>query len=209
MTQNLKIFFAVFLLSLPLWWTLNIFSKGLEDFFFGLELAHNSQIFTAQAALEKEFQEMLPLKKRGATPFKLDSSSALSIFVKVPSQESKVLFEKDAEKKLAIASVTKLMGALVVARHIPLDKEVRITREAVLEEEDFGQLREGDRFVVRDLLYPLLMESSNDASAAFALEVGGSNFLKLMNQEAASLGLENTFFVNHAGLDPDIPGGAH
>ena len=208
MNANTKIFLGVFLLSLPFWWTLNIFSQHMEDFFLFSELARNPQIFTAQAALEIKVQEVLPLKRQGDAPLKLSSTSALAVFVNGKTQESKVLFEKDTEKKLAIASLTKLMGALVVARHYALDDKIVISRAAVLEEENFGQLREGDEFLRRDLLYPLLMESSNDASAAFALEIGVSNFLDLMNQEAGFLGLENTFFVNHAGLDPDIPGGA-
>ena len=99
------------------------------------------------------------------------------------------------------------MGALVIARHYALDEEIVISRAAVLEEENFGQLKEGDTFISRDLLYPLLMESSNDASAAFALKIGMYNFLDFMNQEANFLDLENTFFVNHAGLDPDVKDG--
>ena len=208
MTGNLKIFLGVFLLSLPFWWTINIVNERLEDFFLFSELAQNPQVFTAQTALETKVQEVLPLKIRDSSFLELNGASALSVFVNKETQESKVLFEKDTERKLAIASLTKLMGALVVARHYSLDEEITISRAAVLEEENFGELREGDKFIIRELLYPLLMESSNDASAAFALEVGIYNFLDLMNQEAGFLGLENTFFVNHAGLDPDIPGGA-
>ena len=207
MSKNLKIFFTVFLLSLPVWWTLNVFSTHLEDFFLFSELARNSKTFTAQAALEAKVQQILPLQKRDVTSLELSSISALTVFVNAKTKESKVLFKKDTEKKLAIASLTKLMGALVVARHYPLNEEIIISRAAVLEEENFGELRQGDIFSHRALLYPLLMESSNDASAAFALKVGMYNFLDLMNQEAGFLGLKNTFFVNHAGLDPDIPGG--
>ena len=207
MSKNLKIFFTVFLLSLPVWWTLNVFSTHLEDFFLFSELARNSKTFTAQAALEAKVQQILPLQKRDVTSLELSSISALTVFVNAKTKESKVLFKKDTEKKLAIASLTKLMGALVVVRHYPLNEEIIISRAAVLEEENFGELRQGDIFSHRALLYPLLMESSNDASAAFALKVGMYNFLDLMNQEAGFLGLKNTFFVNHAGLDPDIPGG--
>lgn len=208
MNPNLKMFLGVFFLSLPFWWTLNIFSQYTEDFFLFTQLAQNPQIFTAQAALETKVQEVLPLKKWGAASLQLDSASALTVFVNAKTLESKPLFEKDTEKKLAIASLTKLMGSLVVMRHYPLEEEITISRAAVLEEENFGQLKVGDRFWPQDLLYPLLMESSNDASAAFALEIGMSNFLDLMNQEAIFLGLKDTFFVNHAGLDPDIKGGA-
>jgi len=207
MNKNLKIFLGVFLLSLPFWWTLNIFSTHLEDFFLFSELAQNPQIFTAQAALETQVQKVLPLKKGDTASLQLDSTSALAVFVNEKAQDSKVLFEKDTEKKLAIASLTKLMGALVVARHYSLDEEITISRAAVQEEENFGQLKVGDRFTTQNLLYPLLMESSNDASAAFAFKIGIYNFLDLMNQEASFLGLKNTFFVNHAGLDPDIPNG--
>ncbi|MCH7552339.1 D-alanyl-D-alanine carboxypeptidase [Patescibacteria group bacterium] len=208
MSRNLKIFFGVFLLTLPLWWTLNIFSKDMENFFLFSELARNPQIFTAQAALEVKVQEALPFKKQGSALLELSGVSALTIFVNVKNQDSKVLFKKNADEKLAIASLSKLMGALVVARHYNLDEEITISRAAVLEEESFGQLKMGDRFLIQDLLYPMLMESSNDASAAFALKIGMPDFLNLMNQEAVFLGLENTFFVNHAGLDPDIQGGA-
>jgi len=207
MNRNLKTFLGVLLVSLPFWWTFNIFSNGLENFFLFSELARNPQIFTAQAALEIKLQQVLPFKKQGDAPLELNSISALAIFVNKQTQESKVLFEKDTDKKLAIASLTKLMGALVIARHYALDEEIVISRAAVLEEENFGQLKEGDTFISRDLLYPLLMESSNDASAAFALKIGMYNFLDFMNQEANFLDLENTFFVNHAGLDPDVKDG--
>ena len=208
MSQNHKIFFGILLLSMPFWWTLNIFSQSTEDFFLFSELARNPQIFTAQAALEAKVQKVLPLKRQSAIPLKLSSASALTVFVNEKTQESKILFKENIDKKLAIASLSKLMGALVVARHYDLNEEITILRAAVLEEENFGQLRAGDTFITRDLLYPMLMESSNDASASFALKIGMSNFLNLMNQEAGFLGLKDTFFVNHAGLDPDIPGGA-
>ncbi|OHA70011.1 MAG: hypothetical protein A3D64_02670 [Candidatus Wildermuthbacteria bacterium RIFCSPHIGHO2_02_FULL_49_9] len=206
MTPNLRIFLGVFLLSLPLWWGLNVAGERLENFFFWSELARNPQMFTAQASLETKLWEMLPSRKQSAAPLELGASSALSVFVQRESQESKVLFEKDAQKRIPIASLSKLMGALVVARRYPLDKEIVVSRVAVAEEENFGELKEGDSFTHFDLLRPMLMESSNDASAAFALEIGMANFLNLMNQEADSLGLFDTFFANHAGLDPDIPG---
>ncbi|MDA1337350.1 MAG: serine hydrolase [bacterium] len=206
--QNLKIFLGMVVIGMPFWWTLNVFSASAENFFLFSTLANNPQMFTAQAALETKVQEVLPIKEYGAVPLNLHGTSALTMFVNEKTQDSKVLFEKNANKELAIASLSKLMGALVVARHFDLQEEITISRAAVAEEENFGQLRVGDTFIARDLLYPMLMESSNDASAAFAFMVGMNNFLSLMNQEAEFLGLKNTFFVNHAGLDPDITGGA-
>ncbi|MDP2735339.1 MAG: serine hydrolase [bacterium] len=207
MNRNIAIFLGGFLLSLPFWWGTNALSERLEEFFFFSELAQNPQLFTAQAALEQQLDSVLPLQKRNA-PLELGAASGLSVFVNQGTGESKVLFEKNSELRLPIASLTKLMGALVVARHYPLEETITISREAVAEEEDFGQLKEGDRILVKDLLYPMLMESSNDASAAFALKTGMADFLEAMNREASLLGLADTRFYNHAGLDPDNPQGA-
>jgi len=205
MSRNLKLFTGAFLLSIPFWLGWNAVSGSLEEYFLFSELAKNPQVFTAQVALEKQVSEVLPLLKKNV-PLELQARSGLAVFVNQETGESKVLFEKDTEKRLGIASLTKLMGALVVARHFTPDQEIPITRAAVAEEEDFGQLKEGDVFFAKDLLYPMLMESSNDASAAFAFKIGMDEYLSLMNLEASSLGLSNTRFFNHAGLDPDIPG---
>lgn len=132
------------------------------------------------------------------------SKSALSVFV---GDEQKILFEKDSSSILAIASLTKLMTALVVFKNYNLKEQIVLTKDAVGEEGNTGFLNVGDTFLVQDLLYPLLIESSNDAAAALIGIIGKDEFINKMNQEAWSLGLTKTVFVNATGLDPDDPKG--
>ena len=122
--------------------------------------------------------------------------------------EDKVLYEKEADEKIAIASLTKLMTAVVAIEHISsLDEKVKLTVK------DFEGLVEanaavagfkvGQKPTYRDLLYGLLLPSGADAALALARNVAGSreNFVKKMNEKAKELGLENTHFVNEIGLD--------
>lgn len=207
MTRNLKIFFGAFVLSLPFWLGVGEFGQRAEEFFFWNTLANNPEYFTAQATLQEKVLASRPTLKNGIAPLSLENGAAISMFVDNENQGIKVLFEKNTSEPFAIASLTKLMTAYVVARHFPLKEEIVISAAAVAEEENAGFLRVGDRFTHQDLLYPMLMESSNDAAAAFALSIGKQAFIDLMNLEAQRLGLSNTRFVNHAGLDPDIPQG--
>tara|TARA_Y100000310_G_scaffold229155_1_gene231501 strand:+ start:1175 stop:2146 length:972 start_codon:yes stop_codon:yes gene_type:complete len=206
MTKNTKIFLAAFAVSLPFWWGVNILNLQLEEFFLYNQLAKNPQMFTAQAKLLRQVQKIRPVLKSNSESLSLNARAATSVLVRENST-SKVLFQDSPQEPFPIASLTKLMTAYVVAEHFLLEQEIVISKSAIAEEESFGQLRVGDRFTMRDLLYPLLMESSNDAAAAFALHIGKEAFVDLMNLETKRLGLTNTKFVNHAGLDPDDAGG--
>jgi len=107
---------------------------------------------------------------------------------------------------LPIASLTKLMTALIVLENYDLSKEIKISKEAINQEETFGKLEEGKIFKADYLLYPLLMESSNDAAFALANdyeEMDEKKFVEMMNAKAKELGLENTYFYNSSGLEPD------
>lgn len=103
----------------------------------------------------------------------------------------------------AMASVTKIMTALVARDHLDLDTSIRISDTAAAAGESEVGLVAGERWTVRDLLYALLVRSANDAAAALAEEAGGSvsGFADLMNAKAAELGLVHSGFVNPHGLD--------
>ena len=114
------------------------------------------------------------------------------------------------DEQLPMGSVTKIMTALVVLEEEPdLDEEVTISDEA---ESYVGSvysnvgLISGERVTVRDLLVATLIPSGTDAAYALAEHVGGGsvgNFVEMMNDRAASLGLENTNFETPAGLDTE------
>ncbi len=102
-----------------------------------------------------------------------------------------------------MASVTKVMTALVVRDHAELTERTRISpRAAGVGEAEVGLIA-GERWSVEDLLYAMLVRSANDAAMALAEHVGGSleEFAAMMNDKAAELGLENSSFVNPHGLD--------
>lgn len=113
------------------------------------------------------------------------------------------IYEKNADLQLPMASTTKIMTALLVIESCDLGEMVEIPREAVGIEGSSVYLCEGDVVSVKDLLYSLLLQSANDAAAALAMKVSGdiAQFAALMNERAASLGLNNTHFDNPHGLD--------
>jgi len=102
-----------------------------------------------------------------------------------------------------MASVTKVMTALVVRDRTDLDERIRISPTAAGVGESEVGLVSGERWSVRDLLYALLVRSANDAAVALAEHVAGSTagFAELMNEKAAELGLTGSAFTNPHGLD--------
>lgn len=117
-----------------------------------------------------------------------------------------VLAAQDPDVERAMASVTKIMTALVAIENAGLDEQVRISgRAAAIGEAEIG-LIPGEVWTVRDLLAAVMVRSANDAAVALAEHVGGSvkGFAAMMNDKAAELGLEHSNFVNPHGLDdPD------
>lgn len=118
------------------------------------------------------------------------------------------LFEKNADEKLAPASTTKLMTALLVLEKAGLDDQVTFSKTAVTNLESGAVkigLVEGDKVSVKDCLYALLLKSANEVANGLAEHVSGSisGFADLMNARAAELGCTNTHFVNPNGLNSD------
>jgi len=203
MNFNLKIFFIAFILSLPFWWGLNIFQKNLENFLVLQELEQYPKIITAQVSkpilnLDKSLK---PLRNWSVDEIKINAKSAISIFF-LEGEKDRILFKKNSDSKLPIASITKLVSASVVSENYDLNLPITISEEAVAQDSDSGQLKTGEVFQAKELLYPLLIESSNDAAYAFAEVIGAQNFVDLMNLEAKKIGMENTHFVNSSGIDP-------
>ena len=116
-----------------------------------------------------------------------------------------VLSGNNLDARLPMASTTKIVTAIVTLENASLDEVVTIPKAAVGVEGSSVYLREGEKFTVNELLHALMLQSGNDAAVALALHVGGNmdDFVKLMNDYAASLNLENTHFCNPHGLhDP-------
>ena len=112
-----------------------------------------------------------------------------------------VLADKNPEEKFSIASLTKLMTAIVVAENVDLKKSITITQKML---EAYGStegLAVGKSFRVVELFYPLLIESSNDAAEVLSYFLGREKTIKLMNEKAKMILMENTNFVDPSGFD--------
>ena len=124
--------------------------------------------------------------------------------VLMDAETKQVLYEKDADRQMRIASTTKIMTALVVVERCGLQEIVTIRPEHMVEGSSM-YLKPGEKVTVETLLYGLLLCSGNDAALALADHCGGSveRFVGWMNEKAGQLGMTGTSFANPNGLDAD------
>ena len=122
--------------------------------------------------------------------------------------DGQLMFAKAPEVRRPIASLTKMMTALIVLERRELDDVVAVSPAAVFDGDDYGAsstlgLRPGERRTVRELLDALMLQSANDAALALAIDISGSEqrFLELMNERARALGMRATRFFSPNGLD--------
>ena len=133
----------------------------------------------------------------------LAGDASAAILMEMTSKQ--VLYEYNAYAQMGMASTTKVMTALVAIEQGNLDDIVAIAPGATGIEGSSIYLVPGERILLRDLLYGLMLHSGNDAATAIAYHIGGSveGFAGLMNQKAAELGAKSTHFVNPHGLYDD------
>jgi len=121
-----------------------------------------------------------------------------------------ILYEKNADEKLPIASVTKIMTMLLIMEaidsgKITLDEMVTVSERAMSMGGSTMFLETGEELSVSDMLKGIAVASANDGAVAMAEHISGSesSFIELMNKRAKELGMENTNFVNTNGLDDE------
>lgn len=102
-----------------------------------------------------------------------------------------------------IASVSKVMTARIVREMADDSVETAVSRNAIATEGQNGNLKVGEKLPLKDLLYALLLESSNDASEVLAEHLGRETFINKMNEKSKELGLSNTTFEDPSGLSPN------
>ena len=121
------------------------------------------------------------------------------------ADSGRVLYEKNADEHMLIASTTKIMTAIVVLEHCELDDLVEVDSRSAGIEGSSMYLKAGESYTVEDLLYGLLLVSGNDAASALALHVADSmeEYAELMNSKAAELGMTESSFKNAHGLDEE------
>ncbi len=117
----------------------------------------------------------------------------------------RILYSHQGDKRMRIASLTKIMTAIVAIEHGKLSERVKVNKNAYGKEGSSIYLKLGEEMSLHHMLYGLMLRSGNDAATAIAEHVGGSleGFVYLMNEKAQQLGLENTHFMNPHGLDEE------
>lgn len=123
--------------------------------------------------------------------------------VVLDAETNHVLVSRSADVRLAPASLTKMMTALVALDHAPLPETIRATERSLSEPTVIG-LDPGETLSLEHMLYGLMLNSGNDAALAIAETIGGGSierFVALMNERAQVMGLKNTRFANPNGLD--------
>lgn len=122
--------------------------------------------------------------------------------------DQNVLYDLEANERVPIASLTKIMTAIVAIEHIDdMDQQVTVMKDAFQGIEEYTQvgLKVGDVVTYRDLLYGTILSSGADAVNVMAINLSGdiSSFVQLMNQKVDELGLKNTHFDNPVGMDSE------
>ncbi|SDY60599.1 D-alanyl-D-alanine carboxypeptidase [Evansella caseinilytica] len=143
----------------------------------------------------------IPYNQTFAATYPGDVSARGAILIE--QESGRVLYEKDAHTPMRIASITKIMTALLAIESGRLEEWVTVSSNAEGTEGSSIYLRAGEQIKLKDLVYGLMLRSGNDAAVAIAEHVGGSleGFVYMMNEKRQELGMLNSAFANPHGLD--------
>jgi len=130
--------------------------------------------------------------------------------IMIESSTGEILYEKNSNEKLAMASMTKMMTLLLIMENIE-NGNLKWNEMITTSENAAGMggsqifLQTGEQMSVEDMVKGICIASGNDASVAMAERIGGTeeNFVKMMNDKAKELGLKNTNFINCYGFDAE------
>jgi len=192
--KRFKFFLIGLLSSLVFTFAVNGAEKSLETFFME-QVYFPPNTFLAQVSREN-------LVKKTPFDFNIETKSALVLKIEADGTQT-VIFDKDSDQPLPIASLTKLMTVLVSLESQPLSQKIEITSQIISQQGNSGSLKVGERISVKELIKMALVESSNDAADALAEISGREDFVTLMNLKAKEIGLRSTRFSTPTGLEAE------
>ena len=141
---------------------------------------------------------LIPITVKG-----IDTSATSSILMDIDS--NRILYEENIHNIRSVASISKIMTAVIAIESGKLNDKVTIGSEIDTSYGSGIYIKEGEVLTLKDLVYGLMLRSGNDAALAIAKYVGGSvdKFVDLMNKKSKELKMNNTTFNNPSGLDQD------
>lgn len=170
-------------------------------YFSSAKLPLNSAFsLTAQAQIESlTYLPRYPIRNWAIADPQLETSAEVVFYPK----KNKVLWAKNQNTALPVASLTKLVTAVVALENLNLNDTLKASAGALATEGEIPGFFVGEKLKVKHLLKALLIESSNDAAAILAEGIGQQKTVRLMNQKARDWDLAKTRFVEPSGLNPD------
>ena len=126
--------------------------------------------------------------------------------VLMDADSGRVLYGKNPEEKLPMASTTKIMTCILALEYGSPDDIVEVSSYAASMPKVKLYVKKGEKYYLRDLLYSLMLESHNDSAVVIAEAVGGSveKFAAMMNQKARDIGCFDSYFITPNGLDAKV-----
>lgn len=129
----------------------------------------------------------------------------------IDGYNERILYGKNARSPMANASTTKIMTCILTLENVNLNDYVLVSQNAATQPKVRLGLDVGEKYILKDLMYGLMLESFNDCAVAIAEHVAGDveNFANMMNEKAKEIGCEDTYFVTPNGLDAQSDGKEH
>ena len=158
-----------------------------------------SNIKQTKAIATKKISGSSYVKKQDITLSSLNAKACCLM----DAATGRVLYGKQEDKKLPMASTTKIMTCILALENAGGNDRIPVSSYAASMPDVQLNMQTGDTFYLKDLLYSLMLESHNDTAVAIAEAIGGSvkGFAAMMNQKASELGCTRTHFVTPNGLD--------
>lgn len=195
--MNLNRLFDGVLLSFVFVLVICVFVFGIQRFFDNSSEYSNQDEKTFLGSVSDSIKEV-EQDNQQITDLDITAQATISVWTNL--SDRKVFFSKNEDRKLTVASISKLMTVLVVLENYNLSQPIKISKEASEMGGDGELLKPEEVFLVKDLLYAAIIGSDNAAAYALSESIGIDNFIGLMNRKAKEIGLSNTSFSNTTGL---------
>ncbi|MBM4177240.1 D-alanyl-D-alanine carboxypeptidase [Candidatus Gribaldobacteria bacterium] len=202
---SIKLFFLSFILSASFFFLANFIYQFTGNYFFTMALEKEPVKIEANLFSANISSNLNGFEKKPCEINKIKAKSYLSVLFDANQIKSdRLLFQKQASQKLPIASLTKLISALVVEEFFSLENgKIRISQQAVDQLDTSGFLKTGEFLTKNELLKIMLVDSSNDGAFALTEPFSHQGFVGLMNLKAKEIGMQDSIFFNPSGLDPE------